>query len=215
MGGLLNLMPHSDLQQISMGGLVLIFWVGSYHCGINLKPWFMSDLFLRLATAADLPAVLALVRQVVPLMNAAGNFQWTSEYPDEAVFRRDIEHQHLWVAERLGVLEGVAALTQEQDAEYADADWDAAEPALVTHRLAVAPVAQGRGVAAALLQQAEREAVRRGLRVLRVDTNSENAATQRLFSKLGYRFAGKITLAFRPELRFFCYEKWLESFSDA
>ena len=167
------------------------------------------DLTIRRATAADLPAVLPLVQAVVPLMNAAGNHQWTSEYPNEAVFRRDIERRHLWVAERLGALDGVAALTQDQDPEYADADWDAAEPALVTHRLAVAPEAQGRGVAGALLAQAEREARALGLRVLRVDTNSENAATQRLFPKLGYRFAGEIKLAFRPGLRFFCYEKWL------
>ena len=34
-------------------------------------------------------------------------------------------------------------------------------------------------------------------------------ATQRLFPKLGYRFAGEIGLAFRPGLRFFCYEKRL------
>jgi len=168
-----------------------------------------SDLTVRRATPADLPAVLSLIGQVVPLMNAAGNFQWTSEYPNETGFRQDIARQHLWVAERLGALEGIAALTQDQDAEYADADWDAAEPALVTHRLAVAPAAQGRGVAGALLAQAEHEARALGLRTLRVDTNSENAATQRLFPKLGYRFAGEIALAFRPGLRFFCYEKWL------
>ena len=101
----------------------------------------------------------------------------------------------------------MAALTRDQDPEYAQADWDAAEPALVTHRLAVAPAFRGRGVAAALLRQAEEVARAQGLRVLRVDTNSENAATQRLFPKLGYRFAGEITLAFRPGLRFWCYEK--------
>lgn len=168
-----------------------------------------TDLTIRRATMADLLAVVALVQAVVPRMNAAGNMQWTSEYPNEAVFRRDIERHHLWVAERLGVLEGVAALTQDQDPEYADADWDAAETALVTHRLAVFPEAQGRGVAGALLAQAEHEARTLGLRTLRVDTNSENVATQRLFPKLGYRFAGEIKLAFRPGLRFFCYEKWL------
>ncbi|RZK19535.1 MAG: GNAT family N-acetyltransferase [Hymenobacter sp.] len=164
---------------------------------------------LRRATPADLPAILLLIQQVVPLMNAAGNYQWTSEYPNRAVFEKDIARQHLWVAELAGELAGVAALTQDQDAEYAEADWDAAEPALVTHRLAVAPAAQGQGVAAALLQQAEYEARTLGLRTLRVDTNSENAATQRLFPKLGYRFAGEIQLAFRPGLRFFCYEKRL------
>ena len=168
-----------------------------------------TDLTIRRATVADLPAIMTLVQAVVPLMNASGNIQWTSEYPNEEVFSQDIARQHLWVAERLGELEGVAALTQDQDPEYADANWDAAEPALVTHRLAVSPAAQGRGVAAALLRQAEHEASQLGLRTLRVDTNSENKATQQLFPKLGYRFAGEIKLAFRPGLRFFCYEKQL------
>lgn len=168
-----------------------------------------ADLTIRRATVADLPAIVVLVRAVVPLMQASGNYQWTSDYPNEAVFASDVARQHLWVAELAGQLAGVAALTQDQDAEYADADWDATEPALVTHRLAVAPAAQGHGVAQALLAQAEHEARARGLRTLRVDTNSENAATQRLFPKLGYRFAGEIRLAFRPGQRFFCYEKWL------
>lgn len=167
-------------------------------------------LTLRRATTADLPAILLLIQQVVPLMNASGNRQWTAEYPNEAVFRQDIERQQLWVADLGGQLAGVAALTQDQDAEYADADWDAAEPALVTHRLAVAPAAHGQGVAQALLAQAEHEARALGLHTLRVDTNSENTATQRLFPKLGYRFAGEIKLAFRPGLRFFCYEKRLD-----
>ena len=163
----------------------------------------------RRATLADLPAILALVRRVVPLMHASGNFQWSADYPNEAVFRADIAQNHLWVAELDDTLAGLAALTQDQDAEYVQADWDVTEPALVTHRLAVDPAAQGKGIALALMAEAETQAVAQGLRVLRVDTNSENAATQRLFPKLGYRFAGEITLAFRPGLRFLCYEKRL------
>lgn len=167
-------------------------------------------LVLRLATPTDVPAIMALVRRVVPLMHESGNFQWTTDYPNEAVFQDDIRRQQLWVAEREGQLLGIAALTNNaQDAEYAQADWDPATPAVVTHRLAVDPAAQGQGVAAALLQQAETLAREWGLNTLRVDTNSENTATQRLFPKLGYRYAGEITLAFRPGLRFFCYEKQL------
>ena len=168
-----------------------------------------ASLTVRRAAVADLPALLALVRRVVPLMQASGNLQWSADYPNEAVFANDIARGHLWVAELDGVVAGVAALTQDQDAEYVQADWDVAEPALVTHRLAVDPAAQGRGVALALMAQAETQAQTQGLRFLRVDTNSENAATQRLFPKLGYRFAGEISLAFRPGLRFFCYEKRL------
>ena len=174
----------------------------------NILPAAVLPL-VRRATVDDLPALLALVRRVVPLMQASGNFQWSADYPNEAVFAADITQNHLWVAELDGAIAGVAALTQDQDAEYAQADWDVTQPALVTHRLAVDPTAQGRGVALALMAQAETQARAQGLRLLRVDTNSENAATQRLFPKLGYRFAGEITLAFRPGLRFFCYEKQL------
>ncbi|UOQ78876.1 GNAT family N-acetyltransferase [Hymenobacter sp. 5516J-16] len=165
---------------------------------------------LRLATSSDVPAILALIRRVVPLMQAGGNQQWSADYPNEQVFQQDIARGHLWVAELHGAVAAVAALTHnDQDAEYAQADWDFAEPALVTHRLAVDPAAQGHGLAVALLEQAEQLALAHGLRVLRVDTNSENQATQRLFPRLGYRYAGEITLAFRPGLRFFCYEKWV------
>ena len=168
----------------------------------------------RRATAADLPAILALVRRVVPLMHASGNFQWSADYPNATVFSHDIECQQLWVAELGGTVAGVAALTQNQDPEYSQADWDVTEPALVTHRLAVDPAVQGKGVALALMYRAEKQAHAQGLRTLRVDTNSENAATQRLFPKLGYRFAGEIGLAFRPGLRFFCYEKQLSRSVD-
>jgi len=164
---------------------------------------------VRPATEADLPAILQLVREVVPLMNAGGNLQWDADYPNETVFRSDIARRQLWVAELDGAVAGVAALTTDQDPEYADADWEPGREAIVTHRLAVAPGAQGRGVAAALLGQAERLAIERGLYLLRIDTNSENQATQRLFPKLGYRFAGEIGLKYRPGLRFFCYEKQL------
>jgi len=168
-----------------------------------------SPPLIRRATTADLPALMALVQRVVPLMQASGNFQWNEDYPNATVFQEDIDQQQLWVAELDGQLAGVAALTNDQDPEYADADWDVTEPAVVTHRLAVDPAAQGRGVAQALMLQAEEVARAQGLTVLRVDTNSENAATQRLLPKLGYRFAGEIALAIRPGQRFFCYEKRL------
>jgi len=45
--------------------------------------------------------------------------------------------------------------------------------------------------------------------VLRVDTNTQNAATQKLFPKLGYTLSGETGLGFRAGLRFLCYEKRL------
>ena len=164
---------------------------------------------VRQGNLEDIDAVMALVRRVVPLMRASGNLQWDSDYPNPAVFERDVELAQLWIAEMEGQIAGIAAITTDQEPEYANVGWDIAELAIVVHRLAVDPAFQGKGIAAALMQQAEAVARSRGIAILRVDTNTQNQATQKLFPKLGYLFAGEIGLSFRGELRFLCYEKRL------
>ena len=175
--------------------------------GTTLLCWNMH---LRQATAADVLPIMQLVRRVVPLMRAQGNLQWDDNYPNAGVFAQDIAQGQLWVAQTekaASSIAGVAAMTTEQEPEYAAADWDYTQPALVVHRLAVDPELRGLGIAGALMRQAEAIAQARGILFVRVDTNSENSATQRLFPKLGYRPAGEIALRFRPGLRFLCYEK--------
>lgn len=164
---------------------------------------------IRLATSADIPALLTLLKHVVPLMQAAGNFQWDDTYPNAAVFGDDIAKQQLWVADINGQLAGVSAITTDQEPEYAQVGWNINEPAIVTHRLAVDPSFRGQGVGKALLQQAETVAHEQGIPRLRIDTNTQNQVTQKLFPAAGYVFAGEIGLSFRPGLRFFCYEKQL------
>jgi len=164
---------------------------------------------IRQAIITDIPKIMQLIAEVVPVMNAAGNLQWDNNYPNAQVFTKDIEAAQLWVAVVDGDIAGIAAVTTDQEPEYAEVGWNIDELAIVTHRLAVSPQYQGKGLAAALLQQAEIEATKRGIKFLRIDTNTANKATQRLFPKLGYVFAGEIGLAFRPNLRFYCYEKRL------
>ncbi|MFD2936210.1 GNAT family N-acetyltransferase [Spirosoma flavum] len=166
---------------------------------------------IRQATTADLPALMNLIRHIVPLMREAGNFQWDDTYPNETVFGQDIAKNQLWVADIDGQLAGVAALTEDQEPEYAQVGFDISQRAIVTHRLAVNPAFRGQGVAAALLAQAEQIAIKHGIAFLRIDTNSENQITQKLFPKLGYQYAGEITLSFRPGLRFMAYEKQLKT----
>jgi len=166
-------------------------------------------MIIRPAMPNDIPGIMQLIAEVVPVMNAAGNFQWDSTYPNAAVFEKDIALNQLWVADADGDIAGVSAITTDQEPEYAQVGWDLNETAIVTHRLAVSTRYRGQGVAAKLMQQAEDEAIRRGIKTLRIDTNTSNQATQQLFPKLGYEYAGEIGLGFRPNLRFYCYEKRL------
>jgi ribosomal protein S18 acetylase RimI-like enzyme len=169
---------------------------------------------IRLANHEDLPALITLIRRVVPIMIASGNLQWDESYPNEEVFGRDIRLGQLWIVEIDTAIAGVAAITMDQEPDYAQVGWDIEEPAIVVHRLAVDPAFRGAGVARALMQMAEEVAADRSLTVLRVDTNTQNEATQRLFPQLGYQLAGEIGLQFRPGLRFFCYEKRLPKHTD-
>lgn len=162
---------------------------------------------IRLATLEDIPAIMQLVDCVVPIMQASGNFQWDSTYPNAKVFENDIALNQLWVADANGDIGGVIAITTDQDTEYAAVGWDITETAIVTHRLAVSINHRRQGIAETLLNQAEIVAQHRGIKILRIDTNSNNKATRLLFPKLGYEFAGEISLSFRPNLRFYCYEK--------
>ncbi len=164
---------------------------------------------IRPAIQSDIPEIMALIAEVVPALNAAGNFQWDQSYPNTGVFEEDIERNQLWVAAVENQIAGIAAITTDQEPEYADAGWDINEMAIVTHRLAVSPKHRGKGIAAALLAQAEKEAIKRNIPLLRIDTNTVNEAAKRLFPKLGYQFAGEISLGFRPDLRFYCYQKKL------
>ena len=156
--------------------------------------------------------VMELVRRAVPLMRANGNLQWDAQYPNAAVFERDVEKAQLWMAkEEQGQILGFAAITTDQEPEDAEVGWDTSELAVVVHRLAVDPSFQGerhRHGLDASGRGSWQEGVESG--ILRVDTNTQNEATQRLFPKLGYSLAGDGGLGFRPGLRFCCYEKRLD-----
>ncbi|WPU96514.1 GNAT family N-acetyltransferase [Mucilaginibacter sabulilitoris] len=166
-------------------------------------------MLIKQATLTDVPQIMLLIAEVVPAMIASGNLQWDSNYPNAVVFTDDINKGQLWVAEVEGHIAGISAITTDQEIEYAQVGWDLTEIAIVTHRLAVSPQYRGLGIAKALLQQAEQEARNRNIKTLRIDTNTNNEATQKLFPKLGYIYAGEINLGFRQGLRFYCYEKRL------
>jgi len=162
---------------------------------------------IRPAILDDIPQIMHLINEIVPIMQAAGNYQWDSNYPNPRVFEADIDKNQLWLVEDAGNIAGVIAITTDQSPEYADAGWDIDETTIVVHRLAVSIHHQGKGIAAQMMYQAEVVARQMGLTKVRVDTNVVNLATNKLFPKLGYVFAGEISLAGKTDMRFNCYEK--------
>ena len=177
----------------------------------------------RRGLEGDVPAIMALVHAVVPIMEACHNFQWGSNnaankfYPSDIDFMRDVKDGTLWVID--GVLPnstestvvGVAALTVDQPDEYGEAGLDLSLPAVVPHRMAVHPDYQGRGVAQQLYAKAEDLAREVGWNRVRVDTCTRNAPMNALIQKLGYtRQEQEFTFPGKADGLMFCaYEKIL------
>jgi GNAT superfamily N-acetyltransferase len=175
----------------------------------------------RRGLESDVPAIMALVHAVVPIMEACHNYQWGANntegrfYPNVADFEIDAKNGTLWVIDGQlptsteSTVVGVAALTVDQPDEYGVAGLDLNLPAVVPHRMAVHPDYQGRGVAKQLFAKAEDLAREVGWNRVRVDTCTRNTPMNSLIEKLGYTrqdttftFPGKA-----PGLMFCAYEK--------
>jgi len=165
-------------------------------------------MYIRLANITDLPEVLDLMRRVVPVMQAMGNFQWDDEYPNEAVFRRDINEHDLFVAILDEQVVGAVAINAFLPPEYQQVQWKSSPNTYTFHRMMVDPDLQGKGIATAILQFIEKRGRNMGLMSLRVDTNENNSIMRSLFDKFNYSYVG--TVHFRGlSSDFLCYEKTL------
>lgn len=165
---------------------------------------------VRLGTTDDLEGIMKIVKAVVPLMQAEGNFQWDEVYPTEAAFAEDIGKGQCWVVVKDDIVLGVTALTEDQSPEYADCGWDLSIPSIVPHRMAVSPDARRQGVAGMMYAKAEDLARERGFTRVRVDTNKVNAPMNAAIRKAGFTYSGEINLSTKPkDMRFNTYEKIL------
>jgi ribosomal protein S18 acetylase RimI-like enzyme len=156
----------------------------------------MTPLSVRQASAADLHAVIALVRSCIEHMRSQGIEQWDDIYPSRDRLSSDGAAGSLYVA---GLPEqeivAVFALDSRQDPEYATVPWTLIDDRIgVVHRLMVDPRFQGRGVARELMMIVERLAAELGYAVIRLDAFSLNPAALRLYRGLGYHEAGAVTL---------------------
>ena len=77
-------------------------------------------------------------------------------------------------------------------------------------RVAVAPSAQGKGIAQKFMEYAEEVAKEKGYLYVRVDTNSVNETMQRLFKRCGFQYIQDINLKNKPGLSFKLFEKKIE-----
>ncbi len=136
------------------------------------------DLRIRPMTAADVPGVLALERELFP------HDAWPERFFYDELAQTDLNvpahratHKY-WVAE--SERDGAPA------ALLGYAGMMCVLPLADVQTLAVAPQAQGRGLGSRLLRLIEEEARRRGAEDLLLEVREDNPGAQRLYLRSGF-----------------------------
>ena len=171
---------------------------------------------IRLATAADLPAVEAIYDAILTQEeNGTVYTNWQrGKYPTLDTARQVLEAGTLYVGEEDGVLWGVVNLNDIQLPEYDLIPWKipaAPEQVAVIHTLCIHPAMSGQGYARKMVAFCEEEARRQGKTVIRLDTWEGNVPANAMYPKLGYTFAGATEFFFQGFIHEIlnCYEKAL------
>lgn len=164
---------------------------------------------IRKAVLEDMDQIMVIIKKVVVIMQDSGNDQWSESYPSYDDFHADIIAGDLFVdSDSDGTIKAVICLNRDEPEEYGGIPWKYERPALVIHRMAVAPEYHGNGLAKKLITYAEERALELNLDYIRSDTCSRNNGMNALFKKLGYEFPG--TLRFPGcKFDFNCYEKYI------
>lgn len=167
-----------------------------------------SSIDIAPGRAEDLDAILSLTSACGRHMRENGIDQWDENYPDRESLANDLRSETLFVYREGKEILGIVVLNEKQDEEYIQIHWSTSEDEknLVVHRLAVQPLAQGRGIARKLMDFAEDYARKMKYHAIRLDTYSQNPRNQKFYQKRGYRELGKVFLKYKKEHPYYCYE---------
>lgn len=147
---------------------------------------------IRRSVHDDIPRMMEIFGEAKTIMRADGNLhQWTDNYPDEEVVRRDIALDNSYVVIQDGEIVGTFAFIPGVEKTYLniyDGEWlEDTLPYATIHRLA--STVGSHGVASACFEWAWER-----VRNLRVDTHRDNRIMQHCISKAGFIYCGIIYL---------------------
>ncbi len=179
---------------------------------------------IREARPEDEAAVTAMYEGAIALLRACGIDQWQMGGPSRESFRRDLAQGDSYLLELLTegawVPCGTMFLHAGEEPTYQDIEgaWASAEPYLVIHRVALAPLARGSKLASAFFYYAREKAEAWGFGQIRIDTHEDNLAMQHLLEKNGFTRRGVIWLdetSREPRYKRYAYDVDLATLAEA
>lgn len=157
----------------------------------------MEQLELRRAVLEDVPAIAALYDEARKALATAGVDQWQDGYPNGDNARRDIGDGTGYVLTESGQVVAYACLGFGHEPTYdviEQGRWLGEGGYGFLHRVAVSGSVKGRGAAGLFFDELKRQALARGVKVVRGDTHRDNKPMQRVMAKAGLEYRGVIYL---------------------
>lgn len=171
-------------------------------------PRIMEYLF-RKAKHEDADAIWKILQQAIARRKADGSNQWQDGYPNPGVIEKDIEKGSGYVLIHGDLIVGYCSVLINDEPAYADikGKWLTDGDFVVFHRVAIAQMYLGKGLAKMMLGFIEKLASSKGIKSIKADTNHDNGGMLKIFEKLGYVYCGEVS--FRGSSRQ-AFEKVLE-----
>ncbi len=146
----------------------------------------------RLARKQDLPQIMSIIEQAKRRLQLLQVDQWQDGYPNEEAILNDIARKQGHVFTKNGEIVAYSAIVFEPDPYYAviDGKWLSDNPYVVVHRIAVCDERAHTGIARHILDQAEKLAVKKGIRAFRIDTHFANRYMRNLIRNSGFTLCG-------------------------
>lgn len=157
----------------------------------------MTTSYLRKATKADLPAILAIIGEAKEYLKEQGIDQWQAGYPTDADIEKDIDSKISYVLMVDGKIAATAALWPGQDVNYknmVEGNWHGNPEDQYTsiHRIAMSSKFRGQRLSEKMISGLLTISTETGFNEVRVDTHPENIAMQKVISNNGFEYRGII-----------------------
>jgi len=146
----------------------------------------------REAKKEDIESILEVISHAKEYMKRNNSTQWNENYPNKETIINDIEKNIGYVLIVENLIRGYIVVDFSDDEIYKNikGKWKTFGNYASIHRCAIHKELRGQGYGSELFKFAEKLALSKNIRSVRVDTAPENETMKHLFNKNGYEYCG-------------------------
>lgn len=148
----------------------------------------------REAKKEDIESILEVISHAKEYMKRNNSTQWNENYPSKETIINDIEKNIGYVLIVENLIRGYMVVEFSDDEIYKNikGKWKTFGNYASIHRCAIHKELRGQGYGSELFKFAEKLALSKNIRSVRVDTAPENETMKHLFNKNGYEYCGTV-----------------------